>query len=476
VTDAPDGVLVQQAAAGSGASFAVLYDRYELSVFNYCLRLLSSPDDAADATQEAFVGVLRRLQTDDRPVLDFASYLFTAARHESYAVMRRRERTRPTDEPPEDPLRIRAVDSDPERAALLQDSQDQVRAANARLAPRYREVLALREVAGLSYGEIAAILGVSANAAAQLLWRARRKLREELRIDALASVTPTSEDCERAQLLIGMREDGEQLEELDADWLDEHLEECGSCRASRSMLLEVGMSYRAWLPVAALAGLRPDVLVHAGEVVGADWSGVAAAGRRAGQAGSKSGTMTAAGGLATIAAVGLALAVLQRDDPREEQVGAEARAPGGEAVSRAPLAQPKRSKRATPPGRRASAARAHDRGDDAPPVPAGAPEPAAGGVGEPLRRGSPPPQDPGRPPPPPPPSAPPGAPVPTPPGPSSPDSPPLASPAPYATPPLGPCTHPGGGLPGCPPGHGGVPPGHGGVPPGLGAPPPGHSR
>ena len=278
MADAPDGVLVQQAAAGSGASFAALYDRYELSVFNYCLRLLSSPDDAADATQEAFVGVLRRLQTDDSPVLDFPSYLFTAARNESYAVMRRRERTHPTDAPPEDPLQVSSVESDPERAALLQDSQDQVRSANARLAPRYREVLALREVAGRSYEEIGVILGISANAAAQLLWRARNKLREELRLDALASVTPASDECERAQLLIGMREDGEQLEELDEEWLDDHLEECGSCRASRSMLLEVGASYRCWLPVAALVGLRHDVLLSAGQVIGADWSGVATAG------------------------------------------------------------------------------------------------------------------------------------------------------------------------------------------------------
>ena len=88
----PDGVLVQEAAAGSGVSYGALYDRYAEQVFNYCLRLTGSQDDAADATQEAFVNVLRRLQDDDRPVLDFSSYLFAAARHESYALMRQRAR------------------------------------------------------------------------------------------------------------------------------------------------------------------------------------------------------------------------------------------------------------------------------------------------------------------------------------------------------------------------------------------------
>src|SRR5215218_10972796 len=126
-TTTPDGVLVQEAAAGSGESYGALYDRYATQVFNYSLRLTGSPDDAADATQEAFVNVLRRLQEDDRPVLDFSSYLFAAARHESYALMRVRARTHPTDEPPELASVTPDVETDPERALLLRDSQEQVR-------------------------------------------------------------------------------------------------------------------------------------------------------------------------------------------------------------------------------------------------------------------------------------------------------------------------------------------------------------
>ena len=100
-TTAPDGVLLQEAAAGGGASYAALYDRYAEQVYNYCLRLTGSPEDAADATQDAFVNVLGRLHKDDSPVLDFSSYLFAAARNESYALMRRRSRTQLSDEPPE---------------------------------------------------------------------------------------------------------------------------------------------------------------------------------------------------------------------------------------------------------------------------------------------------------------------------------------------------------------------------------------
>jgi RNA polymerase sigma factor (sigma-70 family) len=160
-TSAPDGVLVQEAAAGGGASYAALYDRYSEQVYNYCLRLTGSPEDAADATQDAFVNVLRRLQEDDRPVLNFSAYLFAAARNESYALMRRRNRPQPTEELPEVVSVAPDVETDPERAVMLQASQEQVREANAQLAPRHREVLALREVAGRSYEEIGQIMGIS---------------------------------------------------------------------------------------------------------------------------------------------------------------------------------------------------------------------------------------------------------------------------------------------------------------------------
>ncbi len=479
-TGAPDGVLVQEAAAGSGAAFATLYDRYETPVYNYCLRLLNSADDAADATQEAFVGVLRRLQADDAPVLDFAAYLYTAARNESYAVMRRRDRSRPTDSVPEEPGRAVAVETDPERSALLRDAQEEVRAANARLAPRHREVLALREVGGRSYAEIGAILGISANAAAQLLWRARSNLRDELKIGAVASVTATTEDCERAQLLIGMREDGETLEEVDERWLDEHLEECGSCRASRAMLLELGAIYGAWVPVAALASLRADVLTSAGGVIGADWSSVAAAPRHASKLSSNTGAAAAAGGVATIAAVGLALGMFQNDSPSGERSStvtpeqenppaarsaapaakAKAKAPRPERAARAASAAGPAATEATPPAAVPEAERTAPQGD-APLDPAPRDRPRERSPGPP-----------GRPAPETPPSEVPQQP------PEAVSEPPAAAPLglppPAAQTPAADCSHPSGVTAGCPPGHGGTPPGQGGVPPGLGAPPPGH--
>ena len=484
----PDGVLVQEAAAGSGVSYGALYDRYATQIFNYCLRLTGSPEDAADATQEAFTGVLRRLHDDDRPVLDFSSYLFAAARNESYALMRRRARVSPSDAPPEDRDRPVDVETEPERALLLRDSQEAVRAANARLAPRHREVLALRELGGRSYDEIGQVMGISENGAAQLIWRARAKLREAMTAGAVASVVATSEECERAQVLLTRLQDGEPVDGFDREWLDDHLDECGSCRSARGMLLEVGASYRSWLPVAALVGLKSETLTAAGHVVGADWSEVAGGGTVAG--GSGAGAFAT---VATLAVLGVGVSAIVHDDAQLDQrlrdqmqppavsapapesaraaaasvrggdpmLSAVARStvaggiagrtePRGDAPIGGPRAEPRGEPRKAPPADEPAPRERplRDRPSPVTPKPdrpsdtGATPEPAA-----PERPVTPPPDPAVTEPPPPPP--------PPPPEPSG-------------------CTFPGGGNghgpAGCPPGHGGVPPGKGGTPPGQAAP------
>jgi RNA polymerase sigma factor (sigma-70 family) len=448
-TSAPDGVLVQESAAGGGESYAALYDRYSEQVYNYCLRLTGSPDDAADATQDAFVNVLRRLQDDDRPVLDFSSYLFAAARNESYALMRRRSRTHPVDEPPELAGAMVAaaaldVETDPERAVLIQDSQEQVRQANAQLAPRHREVLALREVAGRSYDEIGHIMGISENAAAQLIWRARAKMKEALTAGAVASVVAATEDCELAQLLLNRLEDGEPITEEEQEWLDEHLDECGSCRAARGLIFEVGASYRAWAPVAVLAALRPEVLTQAGAVVGADWSAVA------GKAGVSQATVGgAATGVAVLAAAGIAISGIFSGDAEVVRKATPIPEKPAAAKPEPAKAKPAKSKPAARPAPTSHAARrvAPPPARAAPVAKAEAPKPHT----------APPPAKP---------KPKPRPKVEQPPQPRGPPATPLEQPAPPAA--DTPCTFPGqgNGPGGCPPGHGGIPPGQGGIPPG----------
>jgi len=53
--------LARAAAAGKGPAFATLYERYEGRAYNLAYRISGSPDDAADAVQDAFLSVVKRL-------------------------------------------------------------------------------------------------------------------------------------------------------------------------------------------------------------------------------------------------------------------------------------------------------------------------------------------------------------------------------------------------------------------------------
>lgn len=279
-------LLARRAAAGDGDAFAVLYERYEQRTYNLCLRIVASEADAADATQEAFLSVLRRLPQLQDQDLAFGSYVFTSARNACYDLLQRRRRTEPSDEIAEGATPVGSAtggggigfdpgdpDDDPERNVLQQARTEEIAAANASLPERQREVLALKELEGLSYDEIAEIMGMNRNSVAQLISRARINLRDALRGTALASIAASSADCERALPLIASRED-RQLDPGDDAWLSAHLSGCETCALAIEAMAEAGVSYRAWVPVAAAPFLLRETIAKAAELTGSDWTDV----------------------------------------------------------------------------------------------------------------------------------------------------------------------------------------------------------
>jgi RNA polymerase sigma-70 factor, ECF subfamily len=283
---ADEAALARRAAAGDGEAFATLYERYAGRTLNLCYRILGSRDDAADATQEAFVSVLRRLPKLEGRDLAFGSYVFTSARNACYDLIERRKRTEPSDDIPEHATPVGGggtgadpgdPEDDPERNVLLEARTEEIRAANLTLPERQREVLALKELEELSYDEIAEIMGMNRNSVAQLISRARINLRDALRGSALVAIAPASPECERATPLISSAQDGQlDSDSADAEWLADHLITCEVCRARREAMEEAGVSYRAWLPIAAGPLLFRETMAQAAELVGADWSDVIA--------------------------------------------------------------------------------------------------------------------------------------------------------------------------------------------------------
>src|SRR4051794_7417935 len=282
----PDATLATAAGAGDAAAFAELYERHAGAIYGYCRRVLRSPEEAADATHEAFVSVLERLRDGSRPVLAPRAYLFRAAHNACVRIAAGRRRV----------VRSEAAIetghdgelSEPERIVLTRELQDDVRTANAQLSLRQREILALREVEHLPYDAIAQVMGITPNAAAQLAWRARANLRHRLRRRAFTSITLETLECQRALELFELAEDGALSVDEDR-WLSRHVVSCSRCAGNRAVLAEVGATYRAWVPAGAVPLLTLELLRQAGQVVGAVW-----------------GTGGGAGGVAATVAAGAA--------------------------------------------------------------------------------------------------------------------------------------------------------------------------
>lgn len=150
------------------ANFADLYRRHARDVFRYALVLTGRMEDAEDLTSEAFIRIWEA--ATDIEELTVRGYLVTIVRNlhrSSWRRERRRARM---------PAEIAAPPADPLTAVEL----ERVLAALARLPALDREVLALRAEAGLSFHEIAAITGLSVEAARVRVHRARKRLMEVL--------------------------------------------------------------------------------------------------------------------------------------------------------------------------------------------------------------------------------------------------------------------------------------------------------
>jgi DNA-directed RNA polymerase specialized sigma24 family protein len=92
-----DAELVRAATAGDRGAFAAIYDRYADRLHDFCWGLLRDRDEAADATQDAFVVAAERLgQLRDPERL--RPWLYAVARSQALRRIRARSREAPEEE------------------------------------------------------------------------------------------------------------------------------------------------------------------------------------------------------------------------------------------------------------------------------------------------------------------------------------------------------------------------------------------
>jgi RNA polymerase sigma factor (sigma-70 family) len=340
VAPAPsDAALVARLRSRDRAAWEDVYQLYGDRLYKFAYHLTGNPHDAADLVQETFVRVLPKLESLDPDTLDLGAYLFATERNLFLKSVERAKRQQPVDEIPE-PTGPRPLEEDPQRATLLVDQQERVRRANAALAPRQRLVLALRELEDRSYAEIGELVGLKENAVAQLISRARLRLREELRlVEVDRSKLP--EECQTLLPLLSSYLDG-QLKGVAAERTVAHIESCEYCQKALTEMREASRLYRALIPIPF-----PELFERIDHALASNgfWDPTAFIGF----ARSKAAWLAAAGVVAIIAFVVLAGALLPTDDAEPaaaqvdttppqlvlpaETVRREATSPSGAAVA-----------------------------------------------------------------------------------------------------------------------------------------------
>jgi len=173
VFEIEDVVLVAAARDGDPDAFELLVRRHQGAVYGLALRMLGSEADAQDAAQDSLVQAWRALARF-RGDSAFATWMYRIVTNRCLNILAKR---RPTDALSDDHVNAR---DDPAEAALGRERMHAVAAAVLQLAPEQRAALVLREFQGLSYEEVAEVLGVSVAAVKGRIHRARLLLMEEL--------------------------------------------------------------------------------------------------------------------------------------------------------------------------------------------------------------------------------------------------------------------------------------------------------
>lgn len=179
-TATDDESLLARVAAGERDALATLYARYQRPLFGYVCHLTADRAVAEEILQDTLLAAWRGAG-DFAARSSVRTWLFGIAHRQAHNRLRRRDGP-PTALPTADlPDEHPDADPSPEDQALARATRADIAAALHRLSPTMREPLVLAAWQGLSYPEIAAILGIPVGTVKSRIHAAKRTLRPLLR-------------------------------------------------------------------------------------------------------------------------------------------------------------------------------------------------------------------------------------------------------------------------------------------------------
>jgi RNA polymerase sigma-70 factor, ECF subfamily len=173
--------IIRLSREGNGEAFGLLVERYKTKVFNLAYAWTQDRTAADDLAQEVFIKTYFSLPKF-KFRSEFGTWLYRVALNHIKDYLRKNK-----NKMKEISLEVLGeIDLTAENVSAREEEQAVekrnalVQAALQRLPEKHRTILTLRDIQGLSYEEIAGILGLSHGTVDSRLFRARKKLREKL--------------------------------------------------------------------------------------------------------------------------------------------------------------------------------------------------------------------------------------------------------------------------------------------------------
>ncbi len=162
--------LIELAQAGDRRAFAALVERYWERLYRWLYHLTHHRHTAEDLTQETFLRALAHLRTF-RAGTNFRAWLFRIAHNTWLNQARGAARIRhPV------PEHLAGREEGPAEQAMTRESLQHLARAVGRLPADYRAAFLLRAEEGLSFRQIAGVLGLTEETARWRVFKARQKL------------------------------------------------------------------------------------------------------------------------------------------------------------------------------------------------------------------------------------------------------------------------------------------------------------
>jgi len=173
--------IIRRVLDGDKNAFEELVLANQKNVYNLALKMTRNEEDALDVSQEAFINAYRRLASfrgDSR----FSVWLYRLTYNLCIDFLRKKPRGKVISLTNDDDgndirdLEIPDMRNLPEDSLMRRETRDAIGKSINELSPPHREVLVMREITGMSYGEISETLGINEGTVKSRLARARLNL------------------------------------------------------------------------------------------------------------------------------------------------------------------------------------------------------------------------------------------------------------------------------------------------------------